>query len=688
MSVVTDLRSAHTLSRPRLPRPERLWLIPLFTAVVALGLAVACKAIHPHALPKVALIAVGSLVLFGVCGDALSVALVPAEWRPVRPLLSLPFGAAASGLVLMAFGVAHVPLRVSLWLTLAIGLMAAWRVRRHLPVGREPVPPQRDVDVGSSGGGGQAHGATASSGGGRRSPGLAALGSLPSTWIWSAVLAIVFLVALIPAWRTGALTIYGQNPDSSQVVGIAVLFQHVPPTHTDVRLPLDVVPQEWRFRYPIFYPLAAVSNLVHVDPIKAFPVLAALLVVMVALGWGLVAVRCLGAPAWAGPVIAALIGFTWILQYLAWHPYWNQLWGTALMPYTILFGWQALQRRDGWSAVGALVLLLMLWFAYPLALPYPLVILLGVLVAYWRAPRRPHISSWRGWAATVLLLALLTPAVVGSVLKLKEAIIQLLTPNSALWGGDIKHFISYGRFAGTGGGDVAAGLVLVAAGYGLWRLPGGRRIRACLGAVLAVLLLLDLRFRLSASGTYMDFKHLSFVGLLVLTLAASGLLAAAARPGAWRWPAGVLVVLWAGAALVLDHHDGVSQNEQVTPQLLQIRQWAAALPAGASVRVDIPPTHGGLQLWAVYMLGDHPVDSYEPVLNTTYAHAAAGFRADYSLSLSVYPRADPVGAPAYPQPAFTASPPVFSNAAFVLRRIDWPRRFDNVAQTASTRLVP
>jgi hypothetical protein len=465
-----------------------------------------------------------------------------------------------------------------------------------------------------------------------------------------------------------------------------VLFQHVPPTHTDISLPLDVVPQEWRFRYPIFYPLAAVSNLVHVDPIKAFPVLAALLVVIAALGYGLVAVRCLGAPGWAGPVITALIGFTWILQYLAWHPYWNQLWGTALMPYTILFGWQALSRRDGWSAVACLLLLLMLWFAYPLALPYPLVILLGVLVAYWQTPRRPHIASWRGGAAAVALLAVLTPAVVGSVIKLKEAIVQLLTPSSALWGGDIKHFVSYGRFAGTGGGDVAAGLVLVAAGYGLWRLPGGRRIRACFAAVLAALLLLDLRFRLTASGTYMDFKHLSFMGLLVLSLAASGLLAASARPGRWRWPAAALMVVWAGAALVLDRHDGLSQNEQVTPQLLQIRQWARALPAGASVRIDIPPSYGGLQLWAVYMLGDHPVDSYEPLLNTTYAHAIGGFRADYSLSLSVYPQSNPAAGQPFPQPKFTTRA-IFANRAFVIRPIDWPTSADSVPQTASTRLV-
>ena len=71
-----------------------------------------------------------------------------------------------------------------------------------------------------------------------------------------------------------------------------------------------------------------------------------------ALGYGLLAVRCFRAPAWAGPAVAGLLGFTWILQYLVWHPYWNQLGGSTLMPYTILFGWQALERRDGRAAIG------------------------------------------------------------------------------------------------------------------------------------------------------------------------------------------------------------------------------------------------------------------------------------------------------------------------------------------------
>src|SRR5205807_9252467 len=113
-----------------------------------------------------------------------------------------------------------------------------------------------------------------------------------------------------------------------------------------VELPVDTVPRFWRFRYPIFYPLAAGSELVHMDPIRLFPSMAALLIVIAALGFGAFAVRCLRAPPRAGPAVAAAVGLSVITLHLAWHPYWNQLWGLAMMPYALLFGWAALEELD------------------------------------------------------------------------------------------------------------------------------------------------------------------------------------------------------------------------------------------------------------------------------------------------------------------------------------------------------
>jgi hypothetical protein len=118
--------------------------------------------------------------------------------------------------------------------------------------------------------------------------------------------------------------------------------------------------------------------------------------------------------------------------------------------------------------------------------------------------------------------------------------------------------------------------------------------------------------------------------------------------------------------------------------MFQIRSWANRLPRGASVRVDIPPT--GVQLWAVYMLGAHPVDSPTPILNTTYAHAPLGVRADYSLSRD-YSISASGRVRRFPRPPFAQNPPLFENDQFVLRRIVWPARYASIPDTSSQTLV-
>src|SRR5207245_2413496 len=59
---------------------------------------------------------------------------------------------------------------------------------------------------------------------------------------WLAALAVVLCIGLISALMTRTDTIYGNNPDAHQVVGIAVLLQHVAPAGTDNALPIDTVP--------------------------------------------------------------------------------------------------------------------------------------------------------------------------------------------------------------------------------------------------------------------------------------------------------------------------------------------------------------------------------------------------------------------------------------------------------------
>ncbi len=498
------------------------------------------------------------------------------------------------------------------------------------------------------------------------------------------------IVALAPAWRTGMTTIYGQNPDAHQVVGTAVLLQHIAPTGTDAALPIDVVPPAWRFRYPIFYPLAAASDLAHLDPITVFPALAALLLLCVALGFGAFAVLCLRAPPWSGPLIAAGVGLSATTLHLVWHPYWNQLWGLAIFPWALLFGWRAVVGADRAAAALFALMLLELGLAYPLALPYPVLIVGALAVAHQRYRIAPRLLRSRSWVVGAIAVVVLAPAVAGAGLKLGQGVEQLVSSNSGLWGGDITTVRPIGDFVGTGGGLLPALAVLAVALVSLLALP--RRSAVALGVSLAVLCLLDLRFRLASDGAYMDFKHLTFVGALVLTLAASGLARVlsrrtanelSGRAGLLPAASAVLVLLWAGAAVTQGHDEMLNTQQQVTPEMLQIRRWARELPRGASVRVDIPPS--GVQLWAVYMLGDHPVDAPHPVLYTTYAHAIFGVRAGYSLSLRYVPASAP--SRLYPRPIFAADPPLRRNPQFVLRRISWPKRLDWIYNTASTTLV-
>jgi hypothetical protein len=174
----------------------------------------------------------------------------------------------------------------------------------------------------------------------------------------------------------------------------------------------------------------------------------------------------------------------------------------------------------------------------------------------------------------------------------------------------------------------------------------------------------------------------------VLTLAAAGVARCVAAPRRGLAAAGVLIaVIWTGAALADARREAFATGEQVNPEMLQIRSWAARLPPGASVRVDVPPS--GDQLWVVYLLGSHPVDAPQPVLHTTYAHATFGLRADYSLALRYRPTKDPRHPVAISPQGFAVGPPVFQNDRYVLRRIAWPRtgKWASFPRTASDKLV-
>jgi hypothetical protein len=293
----------------------------------------------------------------------------------------------------------------------------------------------------------------------------------------------------------------------------------------------------------------------------------------------------------------------------------------------------------------------------------------------------------RRWISAVLALVVLLPAFAGAALKLEQGIAQLFSSHSKLWTGDIVHLTPIGNFVGTGGGVVPAAVVLVLAGLGLRALP--RRVGIALGGVLLLLLALDLRFRIGSGGGYMDFKHLSYIGTIVLVLAAATVARWIASGSRAPVAAGVVVAIaWLGAAMVHDQRLRRANGEQVTRELLQIRTWASRLPRGASVRIDIPIS--GEQLWAVYMLGDHPVEAIQPVVGTTYAFARFGLRADYALAWHYAPNVDPRYGPPLPPVSYARDPALFENNRYVLRRIRWPTKPPKLASfpdTSSTALV-
>lgn len=606
-------------------------------ALVALIVAQRTGAKHLAPLPWVLRGTLGAALLFAVTGAAAAARLAPPALRPIWPVLVLPAGAVLGGLALTMLGFAAVPLSVSLWVVLAAGVVAWLRLAR----GRAPA-----IDWGA----------------------LAP---------WAVAGALTFAIALIPAWREAAVTIYGDNPDSHQVVGSAVLFQHAPAWGTDVRLPVDTVPPNWRFRYPILYALAGASNMSHFDPIRVFPSLSGLLVALAALGFGALAVCVLRLPLGAGPWVAMATALNAVVLHVAWHPYYNQLWGLALLPWTLLLGWLAVRDRSRATAATFAGLLVLLGLAYSLAVLYPLVLVAGLMWAHRVRPprlRRPH-----GWALAGAVLAglLLAIPLAGALLKAAVGIRQLLTPGAALWGGDVFRFFDLDVFVGARGGWVAALAVLVVAAVTARRLLAGRELSA-LGALLAVSAAFDVRVRLSDQGAYMDFKHLTFVGAIVLAFAAAGVAALVlSRRRVLAAAGAALALLWFAGAISRIRAEAGPTLQQVTADMFELRDWSRELPRGATIRIDVPPS--GVQLWAMYMLAEHRVSAAVPLLHTTYARPPVSIRADYSLAPRYVPGRGrlPWGSTPYAE-----EPPVRQNPTFVLRRLHVPARFPDRSSLA------
>jgi hypothetical protein len=348
--------------------------------------------------------------------------------------------------------------------------------------------------------------------------------------------------------------------------------------------------------------------------------------------------------------------------HVAVHPYYNQMWGLLTLPFSILLGHAWVEDRSrGTLALFALITALGL-FAYPLMLPFPLVIVGG----FWLLDRRErqrrgepveHLDPrrlWRGarsllWMVPVGLL-LLFP-IRGVVQKTRDALELLVDPEQSLeeWGGDLLGYPPFPEFFAlpdvTVLGALGAAVVLALAGWLIWQLP--RRIGLPLLVALVGALAAAGWFAIVDDGHYFYFKILSFSAVLIVPAA---VVALSRLP--WRQVALPAVAVLAVTAALGTRDELAGAYDQLTREAIELREWSKQLPDGASVRLD---SH--FQLWHSYMLSDRPVGSSRPI--RAFPYPPFSFGGDYALRETSQ----------RPPPDRASDEPVFENDALHLWKI-------------------
>lgn len=461
--------------------------------------------------------------------------------------------------------------------------------------------------------------------------------------------AVLGLVAVVPVLRTGFATVIGQNGDAVLAVGTAEFLEHAPPTATRPELPLDRVPLQWRSKLPIYYGLAAVSEVAGQDPVVAFATVAGFVYALAGLGLLLFAVVTLRAPPWIGLLVLALAPLDRNLVHVAIHPFYNQAWGLLALPFIVVAGTLHLREPSPRAAALTAVFFTLGLFAYPLMLPFPAAFLGTLAVVEWRRARRAGTSvGWvsalglpglrRRWWVLVPAVAIGVPVVLTLVRGVAEKLsgaLRVLLPGGDLrgWSGPALDYLPFGRFFGidlpTAAAVPVTVLVFAAGALGVRGAP--RAVQAALAAVTAAGLLIAAYFRARGHGELFYFKDLGFLGPLVVTAAIAGLAGCAARTG--LVPAGRIGATAALAAFVVLLTVGAAREirgtyEFATADLLELRRWDRELPADASIRIDVPPS--GFQLWAWYFLPRHRLSTSVP-LGGFFPSPPRGLKADYVL---------------------------------------------------------
>jgi hypothetical protein len=558
------------------------------------------------------------VALFGIAGFGPTRLWLPVRLRRHELLWVLPVGAVATALELALLAYAFVPFDVALAIMLA-GSVAlgvyAWRRDPGLPLAR-----------------------SAAEAGGRTS--------------WRRLLVPLYLaaligaIALVPMFRGGFVTVIGNGSDAHLAVGTAQFLQSHHPTDVAPDEPVDRVPLVWRSKPPIYLAFGAVARLAGMEPYAVIATLQATLLALAALGFWLLAREVLGAGPWAAGAAMGLVGLNRIELFTGMHPYFNQTWGYMAMPFAIVLAWHVVRRRTAGGLLLFAAFLGVLTFAYPLAMPIPLI----ATLVFWGFERRrrgrsllrvPRLRSKRQllWVVPLFLLLLIP---LQGVLEKTASSTRVLAPGYSLvnWGGDLTGFFPERFFLGFDEAGMGAfGVLLLGTGLVIALRRAPRDIRWGLGAVMAFGVVAALYFRPREYGWYFHFKALAFVAPVAITAAAVGL----ARLK-WMWVSALALIFLIGAT-----RDGAAAQigatfDQLPKSMLELEKVDARLPPGASVRLDMPAD--GRMLWAGIILAGQPLCSQRPVMETSYPHVPVSRAADYVLVDKDWRKPfDAVGAP-------------------------------------------
>jgi hypothetical protein len=548
-----------------------------------------------------------TVLLFLVTGLGLTRLGLPEGLRRHEALWVLPVGACATGLAMTVLGFLAVPFDVNLALVLVAGAVLAVVALRRRPL--------------------QGRGAALAQG--RR------LG-----WpVWVAGLVIV--VALVPLFRAGFATVEGQGQDAHLAVGSAMFLQENYPTAVNPDGPVDQMPLVWRSKQPIYYALGGAARLSGLEVFETISTVAAVLLGMAACGFFLFVRELLGAPRWAAIAAMGLVGLDRMVLHTVMHPYFNQTWGFMALPFAFVLSWWLVRERTRGGIALLVMFMAVLAFAYPLALPIPLVPFVVVLWPHRRRVREVR-RLYRGRRSLLWLVPLglvFAVPVLGVLEKMASAASIVIDLNRGLenWGGDLSTWFPEPFFFGLETYELLA-LAAIPGALGIRRALADHpaALRRGLYGLFAFTAFFTVWFRLRDHGWYFHFKILAFVAPVMLATAVAGF-ARARRPVLGMLAVAVLVFAAGGSARL----EVGSTFDQLPRFVLELRDVDAALPPGRSVRLDIDPQE---QNWTAFWMHGQPLCSERPLLGTSYPHVPISRKADFILTKDDAPRPADAGA--------------------------------------------